>query len=152
MNWLTTLLPIFVSLLTAAPSIIKAWDSAPNNSLQKVNSVVSALPPAVVAALSGIGAAAFPKLDPALHAAAAALTAVHTNTTSWLQNALNVARATGYISFTGDATDGSLVVDGIFGNHTKAALEAFQAKLGLPATGMFQDAEIAALTALLAKI
>ena len=70
----------------------------------------------------------------------------HTGAAAWIQAALNVAETAGAVSF-----GAQLAVDGIWGPKSMAALKAFQTHLGIPATGMFADAETAALQALLAK-
>ena len=156
MNWLITILPLAIQFVSAIPSLASAWNSATGNSLQKVATVVQTLPPALVSQLEQAGAAMFPNLSPTLHAAAAALLAAesHTGATAWLQGALNIAQSTGYVSFTGTGSSGNtpLTVDGLFGPHTRGAALALQAKIGVPTTGMFADAEISALQAVLAKI
>jgi hypothetical protein len=48
-----------------------------------------------------------------------------------------------YLTFCGYSTGG---VDGIIGNMTRAAISSFQTKQGLPATGVVDDALLAALT------
>ncbi len=144
MNWIG-LLPLLVPLLQG---ISQAWGSATGNSLQKVGSIIAHAPADLVNELASIGSALFPKLDPALHAAAAALLAAesHTGAVSWVQGALNIAQAAKVISF-GPA----LVIDGRWGPKSTAALKALQTHLGLPVTGMFADAEYSALNAILSK-
>lgn len=144
---LAAFLPSIVQLIAAAPSIIQAWDSAPSNSLQAVNNVVKALPPTLVAGLGQAGSTLFPKLAPEFQAAAAALVATHTNSVSWVQSALNMLASAGEVVIAAP-----LVVDGVFGPKTLAAIEALQAKLGIPVTGLVADVEGTAITALLAKI
>ena len=143
MSWLVGILPLLVPLVQ---TVANAWGSATGNSLQKVASVISGS--SIVNELASIGGALFPNLDPTLHAAAAALLAAesHTGAAAWIQAALNIAETAGAVSF-GPA----LVVDGLWGPKSTAALEALQTKLGLPVTGMFADAEYAALNAILAK-
>ncbi len=143
----TTFLPLIVQLIGAIPAIQSAWNTAPKNSLQAVaTAVTTALPPNLVAELAEAGSQLFPNLSPELHAAAAALTVAHPNTTSYAQEVLNLLQSTGYFSF-----GNPLVVDGIYGPHTKAAIIACQTKLGLPATGILVDAEFAMIGQLLAK-
>ncbi len=66
---------------------------------------------------------------------------------AWIQSALNVLASTGYI-----ALAAPLVVDGIYGPKTKAAVDAVQQKLGMAITGFVGDAEYNALAGLLSKI
>ncbi len=152
MNWITAFLPLLIPLLT---SISNAWGSATGNSLQKVGGILAHAPADLVNELTAVGAALFPQLDPALHAAAAALLAAesHTGAAAWVQGALNIAQAGKAVEFSGSGTGANtpLVVDGIWGKRSTAALKAFQAKLKLPVTGMFADAEFSALESLLAK-
>ena len=145
MTALLNLLPLGVSLLTA---ISQAWGSATGSSLQKVQSVISQESAPILNVLSAIGNLWFPSLEPSLHAAAVALLAAeqHTGAAAWVQAALNIAETATIVSF-----GPQLAVDGIWGPKSMAALKAFQATLKIPTTGMFADAEVAALQALLAK-
>lgn len=143
MNW-SAILSIVAAVVGEIPAIVKAWDTAPSNSLAKVGAVIVNTP--VVSQLTDIGSQLFPKLSPELHAAAAALVIAHPNNTSWVQSALNVLASTGYITLSPP-----LVVDGLYGPKTKAAVEAVQTKLHLPVTGFAADAEFAAIQSLLTK-
>ncbi len=140
MTWITALLPLLIPLLR---EISHAWGSATGNSLQKVGSLIAHAPQELVDELTSVGSSLFPSLDPTLHAAAAALLAAesHTGAASWVQAALNFA-----------PSNAKLKVDGIWGPKSIAALKAFQTTHNLPTTGMFADAELAALAAVLAKI
>jgi len=144
MNW-SAIIAIVTSVISDIPAIVKAWDSAPSNGLAKVGAVIANSP--VVNDLANIGAQLFPKLSPTIHAAAAALVIAHPNNTSWIQSALNVLASSGYISL-----PAQLVVDGLYGPKTFAAVEAVQTKLGLPVTGFVADAEYNAIAALLSKL
>jgi hypothetical protein len=145
MNWITTLLPLVIPLLQ---TVAQAWGSATGNSLQKIGEVIKSAPVALTTELEAIGKAMFPSLAPGLHAAAVVLLAAeaHTGATAWVQAALNIAETAGVVSF-----GPQLVVDGILGPKTKAAILSLQSLLHLPTTGMFADAEISALQAVLAK-
>ena len=156
LNWLTVLLPLAVQFAGMIPAIANAWNTATGNSLQKVATTVTATAsPALLTQLEQMGASAFPNLSPTLHAAAAALLAAesHTGAVAWLQSALNIAESAGFVAFEGNASgpNSALIVDGMFGPRTQAAVLALQAKMGVPTTGMFADAEVSALQALLAK-
>ncbi len=145
---LTTFLPSILQLVEAIPQIKTAWDAAPKNSLSAVAAAVEkALPASLVNQLAEAGSQLFPKLSPELHAAAAALIVAHPNSISFAQSALNILESTGYLNF-----GAPLVVDGIFGSKTMAAVEALQAKAGLPVTGFVADAEYQVITQLLGKV
>lgn len=140
-----TYLPVLIQLVGEIPNIRTAWNSAATGGMSAVNAVLQKTN--LVAKLADIGSALFPKLDPALHAAAAALVVAHPNNTSWAQSALNLLADTGYIQMTG-----RLVVDGHWGPRTMLAVEALQTKLGLPVNGFIADAEYNAISGLLAKV
>ena len=153
MNWIS-LLPLLVPLLQG---ISQAWGSATGSSLQKVGSILAHAPADLVNELASIGSALFPRLDPTLHAAAAALLAAesHTGASSWVQAALNFAQAEKVIKFAGTGPAGGntpLIVDGRWGPRSIGALQALQTKVGIPVPGMFADAEYAALNAILSKV
>ena len=148
---LTTFLPLIIQVVSAAPSIVAAWDAAPKNSLQAVATAVqTALPASLVNQLAEAGAQLFPGLSPELHAAAAALLVAHPNSTSWAQSTLNLLASTGYMGTPAPAPF-PLKVDGIYGAHTAQAIKDCQAKMGLPVTGILADAEFTMLGQLLAK-
>ncbi len=144
MNWLT-IIGALIPILGEIPAIVKAWDTAPTGGIAAVQSVIQNSP--ILGTLSQIGSALFPKLSPEIQAAAAALVMAHPNNTSWAQSALNVLASTGYI-----VIPAPLVVDGVYGKKTFAAVEAIQAKLGLPVNGFIADAEYNAIASLLAKL
>jgi peptidoglycan hydrolase-like protein with peptidoglycan-binding domain len=138
---LASFVPALVQLI---PQIVSAWTRSSGNGIAKVAAVVTGTPVAQV--LADAGAALFPKLDPVLHAAAAALVHAHPDNTAYVQETLNFIDATGYIKL-----DAPLKVDGSWGPKTKAAVQVLQAKLGVPSTGFFVDAEYSALSVLVSK-
>lgn len=144
MNWLA-LLPSILSIIGEIPAIKAAWDSSPLGGFAGVVAVVQKSP--IAGTLADIGSQLFPKLDPTLHAAAAALVVAHPNNTAWAQSALNLLVSTGYVAF-----GKPLVVDGVWGPKTMAAVEAVQGKLGLPVNGFITDIEYSAISGLLAKM
>jgi hypothetical protein len=141
MNWLAFL----PSLIQLATTIISKWESSATSGLPAVAAVLKDTD--VEKQLAQLGAEAFPKLAPELQAAAAALTAVHPNLTSWAQSGLNIIKSTGYINFGAD-----LKVDGIIGPKTKAAITVLEQKAGLPVTSAITDAVYNAIQALITDI
>lgn len=137
----TSLVPALVQLV---PQIVSAWTRSSGNGLAKVAAVIQQTP--VAKTLADIGATLFPTLSPELHAAAAALVNAHPDNTAYVQDTLNFISSTGYIKL-----PAPLKVDGSWGPLTKAAVEMLQAKLGVPATGFFVDAEYSALSVLVSK-
>lgn len=92
--------------------------------------------------VEGIGSALFPKAAPELHIAAGIIASFDENFTKWLQGSLN-----SYL-----ALNPPLVVDGIYGPKTIAAVEAFQTKIGLTVDGFAGQITQAALRGLLTKV
>lgn len=149
MNFLslfTTLLPLALEIVQAIPSIKSAYDSAAGNTLQKVQ---AALPAKLVNELANVGGQLFPNLSPELHAAAAALIIAHPNAVAYVQDALNIIASTGYFQLPNNQ---QLAVDGIYGPKTRAAIQAFETKVGIPVTNAITDALNNAIGAVLAKI
>src|SRR5581483_1080723 len=151
MSWLTVLLPVLTNLLS---STIIAWNSSTSDTLTKVQQLVNGQAPPVLQALIQWGESVFPALKGVEAAAAALLTAAqgHYGALAWVQEGLNAVQSLGIVAFNGQGTtpgtNSPLTVDGVYGRLTKAALMAFQAKFGLPQTGVFSDAENTILTAL----
>lgn len=137
MNWFS-LLPTLIGLVMQIPAIKSVYDSAATNTMGKITAVLQGT--SIVSELEAIGAELFPNLSPTVHAAAAALVIAHPNATSWLQSALNIVNGA------------KLKEDGIYGKRTRAAVEAFQTKMGFPVTGFAADLENAAIMAALAKL
>jgi peptidoglycan hydrolase-like protein with peptidoglycan-binding domain len=144
MNVIQMLISLIPALVQLIPTITSLWTRSSGNGLTKIAAVVQQTP--IAKTLADIGAAMFPTLSPELHAAAAALVHAHPDNTAYVQDTLNFIQSTGYIHF-GDPLD----VDGSWGPKTKAAVMALQAKLGVPATGFFVDAEYSALSVLVSK-
>lgn len=135
MDWLA-LIP---TLLSAAGTIREIVAIAGSNA-SIVEKVVSSLP-VLAPALEKYGADFFPNVKPALRIAAAAMTAYDSNTTKWIQGALNAMLE----------LDPPLKVDGSYGPKTKAAVELAQAKLGLKVDGWAGQLTNNALQAFLAR-
>lgn len=116
---------IILNLITGAPTLLgdipkiqamigEAWSN------DDLTTKLKTLGPATFGILTDLGATVLPQVAPALHAAAAAMTIFDTgDSKKWLQNALNL-----YVKPTP-----LLVVDGIIGKKTIAAMTLAQPKL-----------------------
>lgn len=131
-------LPTIISLVQLGPQIQKAYNTSTTNTFGAINNVL--VNTTLIPQLEQIGAQLFPKAAAGIHAAAAALVIAHPDATSWLQSALNVINNAG------------LVVDGRYGPKTRAAVEALQAKKGLPVTGLAADIENGVIQAALSAL
>jgi hypothetical protein len=122
------------------PTVKAIVDEAESNDtiIQKV----SALSPTLAKLLESVGAEFFPKAAPALHVVGGVLAAFDPNTTKWLQGALNVLLT----------PSPNLTVDGIYGAHTRTAVEELQTKLGLTPDGIAGQITQAAIASALAKL
>lgn len=121
------------------PAVKAILDEASSN--DSIVTKITALSQPLAAVLQGVGLQFFPQAAPALHVAAGAVAAFDPNVTKWVQGALNNLVT----------PSPNLVVDGIYGPKTKAAVEALQAKLGLKVDGWAGTVTQAAITALLSK-
>ena len=92
--------------------------------------------------LEGIGAKFFPQASPTLHIVGGVIAAFDPSTTKWLQGSLNVLVN----------PSPNLVVDGVYGPKTRAAVSALQAQLGLTVDGLAGQITQAAIAAALAKL
>jgi hypothetical protein len=153
-SWLLSILPVVLNLL---PQITSLWNSSTGNTLQKLASLLTSTLGSGSSLLTEIekeAATLFPKVAPELQAAAAIMTMAfqHIGVIAWLQAGLNLAQSFGVVQFNGSgavgATNTPLVGDGTWGPLTMGALEAFQAKFGLPVTGVLTDVENNILTAI----
>ncbi len=135
MDWMT-LIPVIVSAASTIKSII---DVA--NSNEEIITKIKDAVPQLARLLGEYGSKLFPKVSPELQVAAAAMAAFDPNITKWIQGSLNAL------------VDPSpaLVVDGIYGPKTRAAVETVQAKLGLEVDGWAGQLTQAAIQAALAK-
>jgi murein L,D-transpeptidase YcbB/YkuD len=92
--------------------------------------------------LEGVGSELFPKAAPGLHIVGGVLAAFNPNYTKWLQATLNSV----------ENLNPPLDVDGVYGPKTTAAIEQFQAKLGMTVDGLAGQVTEAAIQMLLAKL
>lgn len=121
------------------PLIKDAIDSAWSNDdlATKVKKIAGPLAPII----EQIGAKLFPKAAKELHIVGGVVAAFDPNVTKWLQGAMNSV----------NTPSPNLVVDGIYGARTRAAVEQLQKQLGLVVDGLAGTITRAALDALLAK-
>ncbi len=126
------LLPSIIQLIGPIASAIETGVS--------VNSVGSLIQnPTVLNIFQTLGSQLFPKAAPAIALAGSLIASYSPNYVKWLQGTLN--------AYLKPATP--LVVDGLYGPHTIAAVEAAQEKLGIKVDGMAGDITMAALSAIL---
>lgn len=112
---------------TEGPKVMQIWSEATSNDSFTTKAKVIA--PNLFPLLEQVGAATFPAAAPALHAIGGLITALPQATGgAWLQTALNV--------YLGTALTSPLVVDGIIGKKTIAAVALAQAKLGIKQDGI----------------
>jgi peptidoglycan hydrolase-like protein with peptidoglycan-binding domain len=130
---------IIQMVLQFAPLVKAAIDIASSN--EGLVAKIKEISPTVATMLEEIGATLFPKAAPALHIVGGAIAAFDTNTTKWLQGALNAMLV----------PSPNLVVDGIYGVKTRDAVYLMQAKLGLKIDGLAGQITQAAIAAALAN-
>lgn len=123
-----------------APSIKAIYDAATTNT--GVVDEIKKLSAPVATLLESIGQEFFPKASPTIAIVGGVIAAFDPNTAKWLQGALNTLLA----------LSPSLVVDGVYGPKTKAAVEQMQTKLGLTVDGLAGKLTQAAIDAALAKL
>ncbi len=123
-----------------APTIKQIIDEATSN--DEIVSKVTALAPTVGSLISDLGATLFPHSTKALQTVGAAVAAFDPNTTKWLQKSLNAMLS----------PSPNLLVDGIYGKATQAAVSALQTKLGLKVDGIAGKITQAAIQASLGTI
>jgi len=100
--------------------------------------------PAILKTIDDWAAQQFPAVEAAARRVLGAIHMWAPESTKWVQQSLNTIQTMGVIHF-GDP----LVVDGIFGNKTFAAVVVLQTKLGLKITGAVQQAEYDAINKLI---
>jgi len=138
-----TIINALIGFLPVAQKVAKLWhDSA---GFSAISEAVAGAAPAVLKTIDDWAAQMFPSVEAAARRVLGAIHMWAPQSTQWVQTSLNTIQSTGLIHF-GDP----LVVDGIFGNKTFAAVVVLQTKLGLKITGAVQQAEYDAINKLIA--
>jgi peptidoglycan hydrolase-like protein with peptidoglycan-binding domain len=132
------ILSLVAGLVPVATQIGQLWQSSAGFA------AIAKLIPSALTELEMVGAAIWPAADKGLQKVLAAIHLAAPQSTQWIQTSLNTIQATGYITF-----GAPLLVDGIFGNKTFAAVVVLQAKVGLKPTGAVAALEYNAINALL---
>ncbi len=132
-------LTILQMAITWGPTVKAILDEATSNDgiLAKIESLSKPL----ASLLASVGSALFPKAAPELHTVAGAIAAFDPNMTKWLQGSLNSILN----------LNPPLVVDGLYGPKTVAAVEQVQTKLGLKVDGLAGQITQAAIAAVMTK-
>lgn len=121
-----------------APTVKSILDSATGN--ESIVTKIKEVSAPLAGLLETVGGTLFPKAAPALRIAAGAIASFDPDVTKWLQGSLN------------SLLDPSpnLVVDGLYGPKTRAAVELLQAKYGLRIDGWAGSLTQAAIASALA--
>ena len=133
------ILAIIQLAASLAPTVKSILDVASRN--ESIATKIKEVSAPLADILETVGEMLFPKAAPALRVAAGAMAAFDPDVTKWLQGSLNVLL---------DPSP-NLVVDGMYGPKTRAAVERLQAKLGLKIDGWAGEITKAAIAAALAK-
>ncbi len=122
-----------------APTVKSILDTATGN--ESIVTKIREISDPLASILETVGETLFPKAAPALRIAAGAMAAFDPDVTKWLQGSLNVLIV----------PSPNLVVDGLYGPKTRAAVEQVQAAYGLRVDGWAGSITQAAIAAALAK-
>ena len=125
MNILLSLIPL---LMQEVPGVLAAWNSTHTNG--QYATYLNNLAPAVGKFITDVGSQLFPKAAPAVQLIGGAIAAFNTDYTKMLQGQINAL--IGPLSLGIDP----LVVDGVYGAHTIAAVEAVQHHFGITIDGV----------------
>ena len=120
MDWLS----IIQLAIKYGPVVKGIIDMASSN--EDIVSKIKASAAPLAGVLEDVGSKMFPSAAPSLHIAAAAIAAFDPDVTRWLQGELNI-----FVT-----PSPNLVVDGMYGPKTTAAVKQFQAAHGLAVDGM----------------
>jgi len=121
-----------------APTVKSILDAATGN--ESIVAKIKDISAPLAGILETVGETLFPKAAPALRIAAGAMAAFDPDVTKWLQGSLN------------SLLDPSpnLIVDGLYGPKTRAAVEQLQTKFGLRVDGWAGSLTQAAIASALA--
>ena len=120
MNWLS----VIQLAIKYGPIVKGIIDMASSN--EDIVSKIKASAAPLADVLENVGSSLFPQAAPSLHIAAGAIAAFDPDVTKWLQGELNI-----FVT-----PSPNLVVDGMYGPLTAAAVKSFQAAHGLAVDGM----------------
>lgn len=120
MNIALSLIPLLIQNL---PGLIQLWNTTSTNASFSTKATAIAGPLGDL--FTSIGSQLFPKASPTLHLIGGFLHAFNPDYTKWVQGSLNVLLPTLGITLT------PLVVDGVYGEHTRDAVEAVQKHFGI---------------------
>lgn len=130
-------LTIIQLVMKWGPLVKSIVDEATSN--DDIVAKIKQLASPIAGLLEQVGSQMFPKAASTLHIVGGIVAGFDPNVTKWLQSALNVLVS----------PSPNLVVDGIYGPLTKAAVEQVQAKLGLTVDGLAGQVTQAAIAAAL---
>lgn len=124
------------------PEIESIFQSSGTN--ETIVQRITDLSPTLANLLTGLGSELFPKAAPALAIVGGIVGSFSPNTTMWLQTSLN--------QLLGSALSPPLVVDGLYGPKTQAAVMQFQTANGLVVDGLAGTITQGIVDGLLAKL
>ena len=114
------MLPVLMRILALLPRIQEAMKAG-----TPILTLLQRYAPDLIDLIGGVGATFFPSLAPAAQVEVGALTAFDQGQVRWIQDSLNKL----------NVASPPLVVDGMYGQLTKTAVEAFQTAHGLTVDG-----------------
>jgi murein L,D-transpeptidase YcbB/YkuD len=124
------------------PQIESIFQSSGTN--ETIVQRITDLSPTLANLLTGLGSELFPKAAPALAIVGGIVAGFSPDTTKWLQTSLN--------TLLGSALNPPLVVDGLYGPKTQAAVTQFQTANGLVVDGLAGTITQGIIDGLLAKL
>lgn len=139
---LQTIVALITGIASLIPQIGQIWEAS--GGFAKISALLNTLTSPQLQSLEALGAQLFPKAAADIQKVLAAIHLGYPTATKWVQQALNAGEALGFVSF-----GAPLVVDGIIGPKTKAAIAALQTKLGVHVTDAVTEVEYSALNLLL---
>ena len=125
MNFALSLLPM---LIQEVPALIAAWNNTPTNA--SYSTYLNGLAPAVGKFIADVGAELFPNAAPAVQVIGGSIAAFNTNYTKLVQGQINVLIPVLQLDIQ------PLAVDGLYGPHTRAGVEAVQKHFGITIDGV----------------